>query len=61
MVAVAPASAANSAPARNDPALADAGAVEAEYWESIKNSTDATDFQEYLKEYPQVATRRWRA
>ena len=33
--------------------LEDAGVIEAEYWESIKNSTDAADYQEYLKEYPQ--------
>jgi formylglycine-generating enzyme required for sulfatase activity len=34
-------------------ALADATTVEAEYWESIKESNDKTDFQDYLKEYPQ--------
>lgn len=33
--------------------LEDGGALEAEYWGTIKNSTEATDFQEYLKEYPQ--------
>lgn len=33
--------------------LEDAGAVEAEYWEMIKKSTEATEFREYLKEYPQ--------
>lgn len=27
-------------------------AVEQEYWETIRNSTDAEDFREYLKEYP---------
>jgi formylglycine-generating enzyme required for sulfatase activity len=34
-------------------ALADAATVEADYWASIKNSTEASDYQEYLKEYPQ--------
>jgi formylglycine-generating enzyme required for sulfatase activity len=33
--------------------LKDAEAVEAEYWEAVKNSTDAADYQGYLKEYPQ--------
>ena len=27
-------------------------AVEQEYWETIKNSTDTEDFRDYLKEYP---------
>jgi formylglycine-generating enzyme required for sulfatase activity len=33
-------------------AKADPAAVELEYWETIKNSTDAEDFRDYLKEYP---------
>ncbi len=31
---------------------ADAEAIEQEYWETIKNSQTAADFQAYLKEYP---------
>jgi hypothetical protein len=53
VVAVAAANATSNTQARTDTALKDTGAVEAEYWESIKNSADAVDFQEYLKEYPQ--------
>lgn len=33
--------------------LADATTVEAEYWETIKESNDKTNFEDYLKEYPQ--------
>jgi formylglycine-generating enzyme required for sulfatase activity len=33
-------------------AKADPAAVELEYWEMIKNSIDAEDFRDYLKEYP---------
>jgi uncharacterized caspase-like protein len=43
----------SSAASRPSAALKDAAAVEAEYWETIKNSTNAADYQEYLKEYPQ--------
>ena len=31
---------------------ANPAAVEQEYWESIRNSTDPADFRDYLKEYP---------
>ncbi len=34
-------------------AAANPAAVEQEYWETIKESRDASDFQAYLKEYPQ--------
>jgi uncharacterized caspase-like protein/tetratricopeptide (TPR) repeat protein len=34
------------------PAAANPAAVEQEFWDSIKNSTDAEDFRSYLKEYP---------
>ncbi len=40
-----------TAPASN-PTGVDAAAVELSFWESIKNSSDAEDFREYLKEYP---------
>lgn len=53
VVAVAAPTGASNTPARPDLTLKDAGTVEAEYWESIKNSSDAIDFQDYLKEYPQ--------
>jgi Uncharacterized conserved protein len=52
----------NGASAANKPASGTANApvvnpaaVELEYWETIKNSTDAEDFREYLKEYPSGA------
>lgn len=42
-----------TARSRPSATLADATTVEAEYWESIKESKDKTDFRDYLKEYPQ--------
>lgn len=49
----APAKPGSDPPARLGAALADAGAVEAVYWDSIKDSNDPADYSEYLKEYPQ--------
>jgi uncharacterized caspase-like protein len=42
--------AANSEPAKIDPV-----AVEREYWETIRNSKDAQDFESYLRTYPNGA------
>ena len=38
---------------RAQPSLADTTMVEAEYWETVKNSSLPADYQDYLKEYPQ--------
>jgi len=38
---------------REQTSLADISTVEAEYWETIKNSSQSADYQDYLKEYPQ--------
>jgi hypothetical protein len=50
----------SNAAASNDSALpasnfnaADTAAIESQYWDTIKNSNDGRDFQDYLKEYPQ--------
>jgi hypothetical protein len=32
---------------------AETAAIEAQYWDTVKNSNDPADFQDYLKEYPQ--------
>lgn len=40
-------------PRRSNATLADPATVEAEYWDTIKASNSKTDFEEYLKEYPQ--------
>lgn len=54
-VSAPPSAATNASTTTSRPSvtLEDVGAVEAEYWETIKNSTNAADYQEYLKEYPQ--------
>jgi tetratricopeptide (TPR) repeat protein len=36
-------------------ATVNSAAIEQEFWDSIKNSTDAEDFRSYLKEYPNGA------
>jgi hypothetical protein len=48
------ASALATPPAGNTTASpAETAAVEAQYWDTVKNSNDSRDFQDYLNEYPQ--------
>lgn len=45
----------SSTPANNPPSTVDPVAVEREYWETIRNSTNSQDFKDYLQSYPSGA------